>query len=60
MEEKRYTSGELIAKLQAVKEREFKTAKRLLMKGQHRDSGEHLACVSLLTKVIRDIEEGTF
>ena len=60
MEERMNGSMELTQKLMERKEQEFQTAKKLLMKGQHKDSGDHMVCVSLLSKIIREIEEGTF
>lgn len=60
MEERMYGSMELTQKLMERKEQEFQTAKRLLMKGRHKDSGDHMVCVSLLNKMIHEIEEGTF
>lgn len=60
MEEKTYTSGELMAKLTEKKEKEIQRAKTLLSNKSHKDSADHLTYVGFLTKLIREIEEGKF
>ncbi len=60
MEEKTYTSGELIAKLTEKKEKEFQEAKALLSNKNHKDSADHMTCFSFLRKLIQEIEEGKF